>query len=157
MKTMLLSFKPQWFDRIKDGSKIFEYRRSFANEEVMAYMYVSSPRMEIVGKIHLGKRIDIHEWLETYKDDKAVTARVEDFITRHSYAMPIKSFQMTESISVAELREFNSKFVCPQMYYYLDNYPDLFEFIKKNAIEVGELIEHRFDFIDKEDICRKVY
>lgn len=32
MKTMLLSFKPEWFEKIKNGSKIYEYRRSFANE-----------------------------------------------------------------------------------------------------------------------------
>lgn len=32
MRTMLLSFKPEWYNRIKDGSKIFEYRRNFPDE-----------------------------------------------------------------------------------------------------------------------------
>lgn len=41
MRTMLLSFKPEWFDKIKEGNKIFEYRRTFPDEEIMAYMYVS--------------------------------------------------------------------------------------------------------------------
>ena len=42
MRTMLLSFKPEWYNRIKEGSKIFEYRRTFPDEEILAYMYVSS-------------------------------------------------------------------------------------------------------------------
>ena len=57
MRTMLLSFKPEWYNKIMDGSKLFEYRRTFPNEEIMAYMYVSSPVKMIVGRIHLGKKI----------------------------------------------------------------------------------------------------
>lgn len=36
MRTMLLSFKPEWYNRIKDGSNIFEYRRNFPDEETLA-------------------------------------------------------------------------------------------------------------------------
>lgn len=64
MRTMLLSFKPRWYNKIMDGSKIFEYRRTFPNEEIMAYMYVSAPVKMIVGRIHLGKRININTWKE---------------------------------------------------------------------------------------------
>ena len=70
-----------------DGSKIFEYRRTFPNEEIMAYMYVSAPVKMIVGRIHLGKRIDINTWNEQYKADKEVCERIDDFLTRHTYAM----------------------------------------------------------------------
>lgn len=55
------------------------------------------------------------------------------------------------------LREFNPKFVCPQMYYYLDKYPDLYDFIKDNATDIGELRVNLFENIGKEDICRKHY
>ncbi|MDO5155976.1 MAG: hypothetical protein Q4D51_08415 [Eubacteriales bacterium] len=157
MRTMLLSFKPEWFNRIKDGSKIYEYRRTFPDEEIMAYMYVSSPMKMIVGKIHLGRKININTWKEQYREDDEVCARVDDFLTRHEYAMPVLSFQMTKEISLDELRKFNPKFVCPQMYYYLENYPDLFEYIKANAVDVGELQVNSFDSVAKEDICRKYY
>lgn len=157
MKTMLLSFKPTWFEKIKDGSKVYEYRRSFAKEEVMAYMYVSTPLKMVIGKIHLGKRIDINDWKEKYKEEQDVTARIDDYLTRHRYAMPILSFQMTESISLETLREFKPDFVCPQMYYYLDNYPELFEFIENNARPVGALIENDFLFENKNEICRQKY
>lgn len=154
---MLLSFKPEWFEKIKNGSKIYEYRRSFASEEVMAYMYVSTPVKMVVGKIHLGKRININTWKEEHKDCPDVVERIDDFLTRHQYAMPIISFQMTEAIDLETLRKFNSKFVCPQMYYYLDNYPDLFEFINDNAKEIGKLQINDFDNITTEQICRQKY
>lgn len=157
MRTMLLSFKPEWYNRIKDGSKIYEYRRTFPEEEIMAYMYVSSPMKMVVGKIHLGRKIDINTWKNLYKDDKEVCNRIDDFLTRHTYAMPVLSFQTTEEITLERLREFNLNFVCPQMYYYLGNYPKRFEFIKSNAIDVGELRINSFDNIGKEEICRKKY
>lgn len=157
MRTMLLSFKPEWFNKIKDGSKIFEYRRTFPDEEILAYMYVSSPMKKIVGKIHLGRKIDINTWKEQYKDDAEVCERIDDFLTRHTFAMPVLSFQMTDEIDLETLRQFKPDFVCPQMYYYLENYPDLFEFIKEKAVDIGELQVHSFDEISSEDICRKKY
>ena len=38
MKKILLSFKPYWHEKIKSGEKIFEYRKRFCDEPVMAYM-----------------------------------------------------------------------------------------------------------------------
>ena len=157
MRTMLLSFKPEWYNRIKDGSKIFEYRRTFPDEEIMAYMYVSSLMKMIVGRIHLGRRIDINTWKEQYKDDMEVCERIDDFISRHTYAMPVLSFQMTKEIDLGTLRKFNTRFVCPQMYYYLENYPELFDYIKHTATDIGEPRINSFENIDKEDICRKQY
>lgn len=157
MRTMLLSFKPEWYEKIKEGIKIFEYRNSFSTDEVLAYMYVSTPTKSIVGKIHLGKRMEIAAWKEEYGDDSEVMERIEDFLSKRRYVMPILSFQLTEAISLDKLREFNPKFVCPQMYYYLDNYPELFEFIKDNAIEKEELLVNDFSVVDKKDICRIEY
>ena len=157
MRTMLLSFKPEWYNRIKEGSKIFEYRRTFPDEEILAYMYVSNPMKMIVGKIHLGRKIDINTWKEEYKEDEQVCERIDDFLTRHTYAMPILSFQMTKGIDLETLRKFNRNFICPQMYYYLENYPELFEFIKKNATDIGKPQDNSFENIGKEEICRKQY
>ena len=157
MRTMLLSFKPEWYNRIKDGSKIYEYRRTFPDEEIIAYMYVSAPMKMIVGKIHLGKRININTWKEEYKNDAEVCHRIDDYLIRHTYAMPVLSFQMTKEIPLDILRNFDSEFVCPQMYYYLDNYPKLFEFIKNTAIDVGEKHINSFECVDKKEICRKQY
>jgi len=150
-------FKPEWFEKIKNGSKIYEYRRSFANEEVMAYMYVSTPMKMIVGKIHLGKRIDINTWKDKYHNKPEIVERIDDFLIRHQYAMPIISFQMTEGIDLETLRQFNPKFVCPQMYYYLDNYTELFEFIRKNAVDKGKKQMNDFENASMDEICRQKY
>jgi hypothetical protein len=111
----------------------------------------------IVGKIHLGRKIDINVWKDKYKDDLEVCGRIDDFLTRHTYAMPVLSFQMTSEIDLETLRRFKPDFVCPQMYYYLEKYPELFEFIKNNATDIGELKVNSFENIAKEDICRKQY
>jgi predicted transcriptional regulator len=120
-------------------------------------MYVSSPMKMIVGKIHLGRKINLNTWKEQYKEDVSVCERIDDFLTRHTYVMPILSFQMTKEITLTELRKFNPDFTCPQMYYYLENYPDLFEYIRNNAIKMGEKRINSFEIVDKEEICRKNY
>ena len=38
MRTMLLSFKPSVYEKIRTGIKIFEHRRSFPNEPIKAYI-----------------------------------------------------------------------------------------------------------------------
>ncbi|WP_196021925.1 hypothetical protein [Mediterraneibacter faecis] len=43
MRKMLLSFKPEVYEKIKSGKKKFEHRRNFPDEPIMAYMYVSAP------------------------------------------------------------------------------------------------------------------
>ena len=49
MRKMLLSFKPEVYEKIKSGKKKFEHRRNFPDEPIMAYMYVSAPVKAIKG------------------------------------------------------------------------------------------------------------
>lgn len=56
LRKMLLSFKLDVYEKIKSGRKIFVHRRIFPNEQIMAYMYVSSPVKAITGIVYLGKR-----------------------------------------------------------------------------------------------------
>lgn len=49
LRKMLLSFRPDVYEKIKSGLKIFEHRRNFPDEPIMAYMYVSSPVKAITG------------------------------------------------------------------------------------------------------------
>lgn len=59
MKKILLSFQPYWAEKIMQGTKIYEYRKRFCNEPVIAYMYVSTPVKAITGIIELGQRIPL--------------------------------------------------------------------------------------------------
>ena len=67
---MLLSLKPEIFELIRSGRKIFEYRHQFYKEEIGAYLYISKPIQKIVGYIEFDKRIDLNDWKEKYKDNK---------------------------------------------------------------------------------------
>lgn len=37
MKTMLISFEPDWFYLIESGAKKYEYRKHFPNEPIEAF------------------------------------------------------------------------------------------------------------------------
>ena len=77
---MLLSFRPDVYEKIKSGEKIFEHRRNFPDEPIMAYMYVSSPVKAITGVVYLGKRHCISDWMEDYKEDSNAVTRINDFL-----------------------------------------------------------------------------
>lgn len=62
---------------------------------------------------------------------------------------------MPKEIELETLHMADPNFVYPQMYYYLENYPQLFEFIKKNAEDIEELNINSFVNIEKDEICRK--
>lgn len=158
MRTMLLSLKPEIFDLIRNGKKIFEYRHQFYDEPINAYLYVSKPVQKIVGYIEFNKRINLQDWKERYKDNVEVSSRIEDYISRnYRYAMPINKFKMTTEIPLMDLRSNLEKFIIPESYYYLDNFTDLGKYIKSNIEFTGEIVNNNFKVIDEDDICRKKY
>lgn len=158
MRTMLLSLKPEIFDLIRNGKKIFEYRHQFYAEPINAYLYISKPAQKIVGYIEFDKRINLQDWKEIYKDNIKVSNRIDDYISRnYRYVMPINKFKMTTEISLIDLRSNLEKFIIPESYYYLDNFTDLDKYIKSNIEFTGEIVNNNFKVIDEEDICRKKY
>ena len=63
MKTVLLSVKPVYADRILSGEKRYEFRRGrFASEVDEVLIYATSPRKQIIGYFRVE---DIHEGLPT--------------------------------------------------------------------------------------------
>ena len=82
---MLLSFKPEVYEKIKSGEKIFEHRRNFPDEPIMAYMYESAPVKAITGIVYLGKRHLLSDWREEFKNDRDAVARIEKFVAPQMY------------------------------------------------------------------------
>lgn len=152
MKTLLLSFKPEVFEKIKSGTKIYEHRRVFPDEEIEAYIYISRPVQAIAGIIHLGNKMSLLEWKDKYSYDKYAVERIDNYLEKYKVVMEIHDFQDTNHISLSELKEIFPDFLIPQMYYYLDDLP-LLAYLKKNIRPVGTCIEHRFDEITSEMIC----
>ena len=154
MRKMLLSFRPDVYEKIKSGVKIFEHRRNFPNEPIMAYMYVSSPVKAITGVVYLGKRHCLSDWLEYYKEDSNAVTRIKEYMEtyHYKYAMEIDSFQETSQISLDDLRENIPGFVAPQMYIYLDG-TELLEYIESNLKMTDLQVEHSFQRIEACQVC----
>lgn len=151
---MLLSFRPDVYEKIKSGVKIFEHRKNFPDEPIMAYMYVSSPVKAITGVVYLGKRHCLSDWLEYYKEDSNAVTRIKEYMEtyHYRYAMEIDSFQETSQISLDDLRENIPGFVAPQMYIYLDG-TELLEYIESNLKMTDLQVEHSFERIEACLVC----
>ena len=154
-RKMLLSFRPEVYEKIKAGQKIFEHRINFPDESVMAYMYVSSPVKAITGIVYLGKRHCLFDWLEKFKDDSDAVTRIKEYIEtyHYRYAMEIEKFQETSQIALDDLRENVPGFVAPQMYIYLDN-TELLEYIDSNLKMADLQVKHLFERIEACQVCK---
>ena len=102
--------------------KIFEHRRNFPDEPIMAYMYVSKPIKAIKGIVYLKRRHLISDWKKTYGKDDAALKRIVEYEKLYRYAMEISEFQETSEIP---LEDFNSitavTLYCLQISKYLSN------------------------------------
>lgn len=153
MRKMLLSFKPHVYKKIYEGVKIFEHRRNFPNEPIMAYMYVSKPVRAITGIVYLSNRHVLNDWEREFSYDSQAVQRIEDYKKSYRYAMEIVEFQETNKNSLDELKMDLPNFVVPQSYIYLDNNTKLLKYIDENIVEQGKNIKHDFSIITSNQIC----
>ena len=152
MKKMLLSFKADVFQRVLSGEKLYEHRRVFPLEPVEAYLYVSNPIKSIVGIMHLENRTEIENWKKKYSYDKETIKLIYEYLKYYKYAMEIKDFQNTNRISLYTLRQELTRFIVPQMYYFIDD-SELLEYLQLNLLPIGEKIQHDFSNIQSSKIC----
>lgn len=152
MRTVLLSLKPEVFQNVLSGKKIYEHRKVFPDGPVTAYIYISRPIQALAGIMYLGNKKEIIEWKKTYKDDCAAIERIDEYLKHHKVAMEIQKFQNTTSVSLDEIKKVFPQFIIPQMYYYLDDHPML-QYLENNLIPIGEPIIHTFENITSDQIC----
>ena len=153
MRTMLLSFKADVFERVLSGEKIYEHRKVFPDEPIEAYLYVSAPVKAIKGIMHLNNRIAIESWKQKYSYDENALERIDEYLQHHKYAMEISDFQNTTEITLNRLREDVPGFVVPQMYYFIDG-SNLLDYLKENLTAEGDMIIHDFDDVPSNQICK---
>ena len=152
MRTVLLSLKPEVFQNVLSGKKIYEHRRVFPDGPVIAYIYISRPVQAIAGILYLENKKEIIEWKETYKYDSAAQERIDEYLKHHKVAMEIQKFQNTSSISLENIKKVFPDFLIPQMYYHLDDHP-LLQYLKDNLEPIGEPITHTFENITSDQVC----
>lgn len=153
MRTVLLSFKADVYEKVVTGEKIYEHRKVFPDEPIKAYLYVSSPIKSITGIMHLGNRVSLEDWKAKYSSDKKAVERIDEYLIKHKYAMEILDFQNTTEIHLHTLRKDIPGFVVPQMYYYIDD-TALLDYLQKNLQPVGGIVTHDFSNIDSSQICK---
>lgn len=152
MKTILLSFSADVYNKLLKGNKIFEHRKNFPEGNVKAYLYVSSPVKAITGIITLSNRTNIDGWLTKYQTDVDAVLRIQKYMRNYRYVMQIDTFQQTLVIPLEKLRKDISGFVVPQMYYYLDN-SELLEYLEEKLDIIGDLVANDFNNIESTQIC----
>lgn len=152
MRHMLLSFKADVYKRVLSGEKIFEHRKNFPDDEVIAYLYVGKPIQAIVGVMHLSNRTSLIEWKDKYSNDIKACERIDEYLKHYRYVMQIDKYQHTNMIPLEKVKRDNPKFNIPYMYYYLDDTP-LLEYLNDNLKSEGDAIVHNFDKITSEQIC----
>ncbi len=150
---MLLSFKPHIYQKIYDGLKIFEHRRNFPDEKVLAYMYISKPVRAIKGIVYLNNRHTITDWENEFASDSDAISRIKEYEKSYRYAMEISEFQETNEISLDDLKRDFPNFTVPQSYIYLDKNPELLKYIEARLTLKGKKIKHKFSNITAEQVC----
>ncbi|WP_155266016.1 hypothetical protein [Kandleria vitulina] len=156
MKKIILSMKPGWMEYVMSGEKIYEYRTRFPDDEIEAYLYVSRPDCVITGKIILGRKILLDEWLDKYSTHPEVLDRINAYIKRgNKVVMPIISYQTTNALSREYLEEKIGKFTVPQSFYYVKEGTRLFEVLEKEIIPTSGWNYNVFSDKCLDEICRK--
>lgn len=125
---VLLSIKPEYAEKIFDGTKKYEFRRSvFKNKDVKTVVvYASSPVQRVIGEFEIDKIIneDLQKLWDKTKEFSGIS---EDFFFEYflnkekGFAIKIKQTKRyVESLSIKD--DFNA--TPPQSFMYLKEYMD---------------------------------
>lgn len=133
-KTLLLSLREEYYNKMLDGTKKYEYRTRYPKEETEAYIYISKTKKQIVAKIDFGKPIigskeEIANLSE--KEDPGSYKDMLEYIHDKGYAIPVEKITKIKPVSLEELKTKFKNFTPPQSYYILDKKEDLLEFLKR--------------------------
>lgn len=121
---VLLSIKPEYAEKIFDGTKKYEFRRSvFKNQDVKTVVvYASSPIQQVIGEFEIEKILnyDLHKLWEKTKEFSGISERFffEYFINKEKgFAIKIKcTKRYDKALSLKE--DFNV--TPPQSFMYLE-------------------------------------
>lgn len=126
----MISLKEEYFKRILNGTKAFEFRRVFAkslDEPFLCAIYVSSPIRAIRGIIHFDKPIKglIEEIIDlAKKSDYPFIEGVRKYLEGKdtAYALPIKEpIEFKKPITLNSIQKVYPGFRPPQSFYCLEN------------------------------------
>ena len=123
MKALLLSIKPEYVERILNGTKKFEYRKRLAKKETdVIYIYSTAPEMKVVASVEVLDRVSASPtalWEQTKKFSGISRAKYREYFrgckTAHAYKLgAVQIFDLAK-----ELADFGIN-VAPQSFAYID-------------------------------------
>lgn len=126
----MISLKEEYFKRILEGTKLFEFRKVFAvslNEPFLCVIYVSSPIKAIQGVVYFDRPIkdSIDNLLElARKTNYLFIEGIRDYFNNKKigYALPVISArQFKQPIKLKEIQKIYDRFKAPQSFYCLEN------------------------------------
>lgn len=125
MKTLLLSIKPEYVERILQGSKKYEYRKRLAKEDVEAiYIYCTAPSMKVVASVQVVGRLSASPtvlWERTKSAAGISRCKYRDYFRgcKTAYAYELGAVNVFENAK--ELSDFGIS-TPPQSFVYVSSY-----------------------------------
>lgn len=155
MKEILLSMKPEWFNMVISGRKLYEYRKHFPKESIRAYIYVSSPIKAIEAVFEFGERIDLKECLKKSNLSQQMINGINHYLINNNFAVPVNQVYQTNKVSLEDLRSGVERFVAPQMYYILKENSGLTKFIHDNVRIIGQPVcDNTIEKVSEHEFCK---
>lgn len=136
---IMISLHSEYYNQLCSDQKKFEYRRGkFIKEAVHAFVYCSSPVMEVGALVELGTPIsgsphkiaEIKE-KETPGSYDTMMDWMKDF--KEASAVPIERVQVFKPVPLKEIKEKFPSFHPPQRFIYVDKNKELLEFLKQKS------------------------
>jgi predicted transcriptional regulator len=123
MCTILLSIKPEYTNRILEGSKKFEFRRSIAKRKVdRILIYSTAPEMKVVAMVEvLGVEQDSPKnlWQKTHANAGISRPKFMDYFANRSVAYAYRLGKLQKFEKPKTLAEYGIS-AAPQSFVYVE-------------------------------------
>ena len=123
MKALLLSIKPEYVEKILQGTKKVEYRKRLAKEEVsVIYIYSTAPSMKVVASVEVVDRLAASPtklWEQTKKTSGVSRAKYREYFSGCKVAHAYKLGKVKIFKSGKKLSDFGIS-TPPQSFKYID-------------------------------------
>jgi predicted transcriptional regulator len=139
-KSILISIRNIYFDKMLKGTKHFEYRFTFTKKKTRAYIYIPDVKKHIAGYIDFGIPVwkNVKETCEIYTvHDNGDYEVMEKWLTNKDgcYLIPIeKTFVYERPITRTELLTLEPEFNAPQSFMYLDDKKRLLSLLENRQV-----------------------
>jgi len=134
-KNILLSLREEYFNKMIDGSKRFEYRTRFLKEACTAYIYISKTKKSVIARLDLGEPIigsaEEIAMLAESEESGCYQAMLEYLYNDLGFAIPVNGVTLlSEEVTLDDLKSKFPDFVPPQSYFILDKKPELLTYFE---------------------------